>query len=98
VLLSLVCGKAHGQEQAIIKQLDIKGSRKIDEATIRFRLKTKVGEPFSLEKTREDVKTLYRLGFFDDVSVDAEDFEGGLEVTFILTVKARIRDVKIRGS
>jgi outer membrane protein insertion porin family len=98
MLLSLVCGKAHGQEQAVIKQLDIKGSRKIDEATIRFRLKTKVGEPFSLEKTREDVKTLYRLGFFDDVAVDAEVFEGGLKVTFILTEKPTIREVKIRGN
>jgi len=65
----------------MVKQLDIKGSRKIDEATIRFRLKTKLGEPFSLEKTREDVKALYRLGFFDDVAVDAEVFEGGLKVT-----------------
>ncbi|MBI2903563.1 MAG: outer membrane protein assembly factor BamA [Candidatus Methylomirabilis oxyfera] len=98
LLLALAFGRAHGQEPVLVKQLDVKGSRKIDEATIRFRLKTKVGEPFSLEKTREDVKTLYRLGFFDDVAVDAEVFEGGLKVTFILTEKPTIREVKIRGN
>jgi len=98
LLLALAFGRAHGQEQVLVKQLDVKGSRKMDEATIRFRLKTKVGESFSLEKTREDVKTLYRLGFFDDVAVDAEVFEGGLKVTFILTEKPTIREVKIRGN
>ncbi|MCZ7624876.1 MAG: hypothetical protein M5R38_02655 [Candidatus Methylomirabilis sp.] len=41
--LALVFGHAYGQEQAQIKQLDIKGSRKIDETTIRFKLKTRVG-------------------------------------------------------
>ena len=98
LFLALAFGGAEGQDQALVKQLDIKGSRKIDEATIRFRLKTKVGEPFSLEKTREDVKSLYRLGFFDDVAVDAEVFEGGLKVSFILTEKPTIREVKIRGN
>ena len=98
LLLAFAFGRAYGQEQAVVKQLDIKGSRKIDEATIRFRLKTKLGEPFSLEKTREDVKALYRLGFFDDVAVDAEVFEGGLKVTFILTEKPTIREIKIRGN
>jgi len=98
LFLAFAFGRAYGQEQAVVKQLDIKGSRKIDEATIRFRLKTKLGEPFSLEKTREDVKALYRLGFFDDVAVDAEVFEGGLKVTFILTEKPTIREIKIRGN
>ncbi|NJD68973.1 MAG: outer membrane protein assembly factor BamA [candidate division NC10 bacterium] len=96
--LALVFGHAYGQEQAQIKQLDIKGSRKIDETTIRFKLKTRVGEPFSLEKIREDVKTVYRLGFYDDVAVDAEVFEGGLKITFILTEKPTIREVKVRGN
>jgi len=96
--LVLAAGAALAQDQPLVKQIDIKGSRKIDEATIRFRLKTKVGEPFSLEKTREDVKGLYRLGFFDDVAVDAEIFEGGLKVTFILTEKPTIREVKVRGN
>lgn len=98
LFLALAFGKAYGQEQAQVKQLDIKGSRKIDEATIRFKLRTRVGEPFSLEKIREDVKTVYRLGFYDDVAVDAEVFEGGLKITFILTEKPSIREVKIRGN
>jgi len=97
-LLALTFGNAYGQEQAPIKQLDIKGSHKIDEATIRFKLKTRVGDPFSLEKIREDVKTVYRLGFYDDVAVDAEVFEGGLKITFILTEKPTVREVKIRGN
>ncbi len=96
--LALTFGRAQAQDRAMVKQIDIKGSRKIDEGTIRFKLKTKVGEPFFLDKTRDDVKALYRLGFFDDVAVDAEVFEGGLKVTFILTEKPTIREVKIKGN
>ena len=36
--LALACGEAYGQEQAQVKQLDIKGSRKIDEVIVFHQL------------------------------------------------------------
>lgn len=89
---------AQGQEKVFVKQIDIKGNRKIEEATIRFKLGTKVGEEFSVERVREDVKTLYKMGVFDDVKVEAEGFEGGLKLTFVVLEKPTIRGIKIEGN
>lgn len=90
--------RAQGREGAVVKQIDIVGSRRVEEATIRFKLKTKVGEPFSLETLREDVKALYQLGFYDDIRVEAEPFEEGLKLTFIFKEKPAIREIRFQGN
>lgn len=89
---------AQGGEGAVVKQIDIMGSRRIEEGTLRFKLKTKVGASFEIETLREDVKGLYQLGFYDDISVDAEPFEDGLKLTFIFKEKPSIREIKIVGN
>ncbi len=89
---------AQGGEGAVVKQIDIVGSRRVEEETIRFKLKTQVGEPFAIETIREDVKNLYKLGFYDDISVEAEPFEDGLKLTFIFKEKPSVRAIKIIGN
>jgi outer membrane protein insertion porin family len=83
---------------AIVRQIDIKGARRVEEGTVRLRLSTRVGEPYSAEKVREDVKALYAFGFFDDVVVEAEIFEGGLRLTYVLTEKPGVRAVQFVGN
>ena len=85
-------------EGAIVRQIDIKGARRVEEGTVRLRLSTRVGEPYSAEKVREDVKALYAFGFFDDVVVEAEVFEGGLKLTYLLTEKPGVRAVQFVGN
>lgn len=90
--------RVQAQEKVLVKQIDIRGNRKIEEATIRFKLKTRVGEEFSVEKVREDVKTLYKMGVFEDVQVEAEGFEGGLKLSFVVVEKPTIREIKVEGN
>ena len=85
-------------EGAIVRQIDIRGARRVEEGTIRLRLGTRVGEPYSPEKVREDVKALYAFGFFDDVLVEAEVFEGGLKLTYVLVEKPGVRTVQFVGN
>jgi outer membrane protein insertion porin family len=85
-------------EGAIVRQIDIRGTRRVEEGTIRLRLGTRVGEPYAVEKVREDVKALYAFGFFDDVVVEAEVFEGGLKLTYALTEKPGVRSVQFVGN
>ena len=87
-----------GTEGAIVRQIDIRGTRRVEEGTIRLRLGTRVGEPYAAEKVREDVKALYAFGFFDDVVVEAEVFEGGLRLTYLLTEKPGVRAVQFVGN
>jgi outer membrane protein insertion porin family len=74
------------------------GARKVEEATVRFKLKSRVGDFYSPETVREDIKALYSLGFFEDIVVRADIFEGGLKLSFVLQEKPSIQSVRIVGN
>ncbi|HSC70460.1 MAG TPA: outer membrane protein assembly factor BamA, partial [Candidatus Methylomirabilis sp.] len=85
------------QDQPLVTQIDVVGARKVEEATVRFKLKSRVGDPYSPEVLREDIKVLYSLGYFEDIEVHADIFEGGLKLTFILHEKPSIQSLRIVG-
>jgi len=89
---------AGAQDQPFITQIDVVGARKVEEATVRFKLKSRVGDPYSPEVVRGDIKALYSLGFFEDIVVQADIFEGGLKLAFILHEKPSIQSIKIEGN
>jgi outer membrane protein insertion porin family len=89
---------ARAQDQPLVTQIDIVGARKVEEATVRFKLKTRVGDPYSPETVREDIKALYSLGYFEDIIIQADIFEGGLKLSFILHEKPSIQSIKIVGA
>jgi outer membrane protein insertion porin family len=89
---------AGAQEQPFITQIDVVGAHKVEEATVRFKLKSRVGDPYSPEVVREDIKALYSLGYFEDIVVQADIFEGGLKITFALHEKPSIQSLRIVGN
>ncbi len=89
---------ARAQDQPLVTQIDVVGARKVEEATVRFKLKSRVGDPYSPEILREDIKALYSLGYFEDIEVRADIFEGGLKLTFILHEKPSIQSLRIVGN
>jgi outer membrane protein insertion porin family len=76
----------------------VAGARRVEEATVRFKLKSRVGDPYSPETVREDIKALYGLGYFEDIVVQADIFEGGLKLTFVLHEKPSIQSIRIVGN
>ncbi len=86
------------QDQPTVTQIDIRGARKVEEATVRFKLKSRVGDPYSPETVREDIKALYGLGYFEDIVVQADIFEGGLKVIFVLHEKPSIQTLRVVGN
>jgi len=89
---------AGAQDQPLITQIDVVGARKVEEATVRYKLKSRIGDPYSPEVVREDIKALYSLGYFEDIVVQADIFEGGLKLTFVLHEKPSIQSLKIVGN
>ncbi len=89
---------AGAQDQPFVTQIDVVGARKVEEATVRFKLKSRVGDPYFPEVVREDIKALYSLGYFEDIEIRADIFEGGLKLTFILYEKPSIQSIRIEGN
>lgn len=81
-----------------IKEIEIKGNFKVEESTIRFHVKSKVGDRFSVNQLRDDLKKIYNLGFFKDVKIDVQDFEGGLKIIFVVSEKPSIGKIIISGN
>lgn len=89
---------AVGQQAPLIKEIDIRGNQKIESDAIRQRIETRVGDLFSPETIRGDVQRLFKMGFFDDVRVEADVLEGGLRLIYLVKEKPSVRAIRIEGA
>ncbi len=100
VLLIAIPFGAWGQEQPpiLVKELAVEGNRRVQEAVILGRVKTTAGSAFRPAQLAEDIKSIFALGFFDDVRLKVDDFEGGVKVTFVVVERPFIRDIEFSGN
>jgi outer membrane protein insertion porin family len=110
-LLSVLCalvvvlgrlGGADGQPPSprpiTIRELTVEGNRRVQEGVILGRVQSKVGGQFNPGQLSDDLRSIFGLGFFDDVQMRVEDFEGGVRVTFVVTERPFIRDIDFIGN
>ena len=69
----------------IVKKIEIQGNRRIDINTIRDKVHTHVGDIYSDSSIRADLKNLYVTGYFSQIRVYAEGYEGGIKLVYVLT-------------
>lgn len=98
VAAALLFGIAHSEELPIVTALEVKGLKRIEEGALKPKISQKIGEPLSNEKVSEDIKAIYRMGYFDDVRVDIDPFEGGLKVVYVVKEKPTIVKVDFQGN
>jgi outer membrane protein insertion porin family len=78
-------------------RVHFRGNRKVEDDALRVNLKLKPGMILSKDVLQEDVRTLWRLGYFEDVQVETAEAEGGLVVTYVLKEKPSIRKIYVSG-
>ncbi|HVK74256.1 MAG TPA: outer membrane protein assembly factor BamA [Kofleriaceae bacterium] len=82
-----------------IDRIQFRGNRKVEDDAIRVNLQSKVGSTIDPAKIREDVRAMWKMGFFSDVTVEAEIGPGGGAIlTFAVKEKPSVRKVLIAGS
>ena len=82
----------------VIRDLSVEGNRRVQEAVILGRVQSKLGGPFNPALLSEDLRGVFGLGFFDDVRMRVEDFEGGVRVVFVVTERPFVRDIDFTGN
>jgi outer membrane protein insertion porin family len=82
----------------VIRDILVEGSRRVQDAVVLGRIKSTVGSPFNPSLLAEDIRSIFALGFFDDVQMRVEDFEGGVKVVFVVTERPFVRDVDFVGN
>ncbi|MDP2928449.1 MAG: outer membrane protein assembly factor BamA [Candidatus Omnitrophota bacterium] len=85
-------------EGKIIKTIAVKNNRAISAETILSKIKTKVGDEFNQVVINEDLKRLYATEYFTDVSIDAESYEDGLNLTLVVEEKTVIGKIDFKGN
>ena len=97
LVFSLLIGICASAEENIDKIM-ILGNMKVEEGVIRGAIKSREGGPFSVEKIREDLRSIFDLGSFTDVQVDIKSTPRGKEVIFIVVEKPSIKEILIKGN
>ena len=86
------------QEAKIVKEINVKGNQRVSSVLILSRVRTKVGETLDKKVLEKDIKRIYSLGYFSDVSLDVSDYLDGVKVTFLLVEKPYISRIRIKGN
>ena len=89
---------AFAQDLPLVTAIEVKGVKRIDAGAVRAKLTQRLQEVLSSEKTTEDIKAIYKMGYFDDVRVEIEPFEGGVRVIYIVKEKPTIVRVEFQGN
>jgi len=100
VILSVLLTGPHAGSQIptdLIEEVRIQGNRRIPADTIKYRLRTKAGEALDKASISHDVKTLYGLGYFENIRVEELAGGKGFVVVFHVEERPLIRTVNYEG-
>ncbi len=82
-----------------IEHVQFRGNRKVEDDAIRVQLLSKPGTLLDPAKLREDIRAMWKMGFFADVDVEGEiGPSGGLTLTFAVREKPSVRKVLVAGN
>ena len=78
--------------------VQIKGNYSVSSLTILNRLKIKPGDVYEDIAVNKELKRIYAMGYFNDVTVEINDEVGGVVVVFNVVEKPIITDIKFEGN
>ncbi len=85
-------------ESIKIFKINILGNEKIEKDAIFPYISVKVGDIFKQDKVKDDVKSIFKMGYFENVLVNYNKIEGkGVEVSYIVVEKPYIKSVNFKG-
>jgi outer membrane protein insertion porin family len=81
-----------------ISQVRIEGNRRIESDAIERVIRTTTGDLIRAGDLSQDVKNIYKMGYFDDIRVEAEDTDEGKAIVFHVKEKPTIRRISFSGN
>jgi len=81
-----------------ITEVRIKGNNRIEEDAIRRVLKIKPGDVLKPKDISEETKAVYKMGYFDDIRIEAQTVPQGKIITVVVTEKPTVRSILLDGN
>ncbi|MGZ6251906.1 MAG: outer membrane protein assembly factor BamA [Candidatus Binataceae bacterium] len=95
--LMLAAQRTAAQPQPTISRVRIVGNQRVEEDAIRIHLTAQPGQPLNDAVVDQDVKAVYRMGFFTDVHASVERQGGQAILTYHVKERPLITDVRTEG-
>lgn len=98
LFLCVFCSSAFAAEADRIARVDVMGNERIDKGVVTNAIKSKEGDVYDPLKIGEDLKSIYKTGYFSDVMVDVKDTDKGKAVTFVVVERPSVSSIYITGN
>ncbi|MFH1152591.1 MAG: outer membrane protein assembly factor BamA [Pseudomonadota bacterium] len=85
-------------KRKLIADIRFSGNRRIESDAILRKIETKIGDVYDPESLTQDLKRIYKMGYFDDVRVEKEVKDRGVDIAFVLTEKPSVRQIRFKGN
>ena len=69
---SLVFAHEAAAQGAVVRQIDVKGNRRVEPETVRSYMRFSVGDTYDAGKVNQSIKSLFATGLFSDVQIDRD--------------------------
>ncbi len=88
--------KILGKER--VAHIVVKGNRRVEKDAILGVMQTREGEILTPAHLREDLKAIYKMGYFTDVRMDVSETPEGRVLTVMVKEKPAIREIMVQGN
>lgn len=98
VLLGAGLDSAPAWAEAVVRDITTRGNVRVDSKTMLDVIESRVGSAYSPDKVRKDIQALYRLGAFDNVSVEKAASKGGVGLVYVVSERTQVSKVSFSGN
>ena len=70
-------GQALGQKREVIENIEVRGTRRVPQETVKFHILSKPNDYLDTALLRRDFRTVWETGYFDDIRIELEEGEQG---------------------
>ncbi len=81
-----------------VAEIRISGNKRIESDAILKNIRTQPGDAFLAKSLSDDMKAIYKMGYFDDIRIESEESAKGKIIVFHVTEKPTIRNVRFVGN
>jgi outer membrane protein insertion porin family len=100
-ILYLLAGPAlarAGEEPPVVAAIEVEGNRRVDVDAIKGAMVTKVGMPIDAKAIQQDLRSVMKLGYFADVSIEEKGPADKPILVVKVVEKPSVQDYRIEGN
>ncbi|MBI5585583.1 MAG: outer membrane protein assembly factor BamA [Deltaproteobacteria bacterium] len=81
-----------------VASIQIRGSQRIESQAVERELKSKPGEAYQPDLVDQDLRAIFKMGYFSDVRVETETVPEGKKLIFNVTERPFVKKIEFKGN